>query len=69
VDLVDAFNNPALLTTSTDVDLFLKGLSVEVQEETDLKFVDGMRIALLDAFDIQRARDHGLPDYNTFRQA
>jgi hypothetical protein len=69
VDLVDAFNNPELLTTSTDVDLFLKGLSVEVQEENDLKFVDGMRVALLDAFDIQRARDHGLPDYNTFREA
>ncbi len=69
VDLVDAFNNPALLTTSSDLDLFLKGLSVEVQEETDLKFVDGMREALLDAFDIQRARDHGLPDYNTFRAA
>jgi peroxidase len=69
VDLVDAFNNPALLTTSSDLDLFLKGLSVEVQEETDLKFVDGMREALLDAFDIQRARDHGLPDDNTFRAA
>ena len=24
---------------------------------------------VLDAFDIQRARDHGLPDYNTFREA
>jgi hypothetical protein len=28
-----------------------------------------MRFALLDAFDIQRARDHGLPDYNTLREA
>jgi hypothetical protein len=51
------------------LELFLKGLSVEVQEETDLGLVDGMRIALLDAFDIQRARDHGLPDYNTLREA
>jgi hypothetical protein len=57
------------LRTSHDLDLFLKGLSVEVQEDTDLKLVDGMRFALLDAFDIQRARDHGLPDYNTFRAA
>ena len=64
-----AFANPAALATAHDLDLFLKGLSVEVQEETDLKMVDGMRIALLDAFDIQRARDHGIPDYNTLRAA
>lgn len=69
VPLVDAFFDPSKLTTSQDLDLFLKGLSVEVQEEVDLKFVDAMRIALLDAIDIQRARDHGLPDYNTLRAA
>ncbi len=67
--LEQAFFNPAALTTSVDLDLFLKGLSVEVQEETDLKMVDAMRIALLDAIDIQRARDHGVPDYNTLREA
>ena len=67
--LVDAFNNPAALSTSRHLDLFLKGLSVEVQEETDLRMVDGMRIALLDAIDIQRARDHGIADYNSLRAA
>jgi len=67
--LEQAFSDPSKLTTSHDLDLFLKGLSIEVQEDTDLKLVDGMRVALLDAFDIQRARDHGLPDYNTFRAA
>jgi len=67
--LEEAFFDPSKLTTSAELDLFLKGLSVEVQEETDLKFVDGMRVALLDAIDIQRARDHGLPDYNTLREA
>ena len=51
------------------MDLFLNGLSVEIQEVVDLKLVDGMRVALLDAIDIQRARDHGLPDYNTLREA
>ncbi len=61
--------DPSQLTTSHALDLFLKGLSVERQEETDLGLVDAMRIALLDAFDIQRARDHGLPDYNTMRAA
>jgi hypothetical protein len=64
-----AFENPSLLATSGDLDLFLKGLSVEVQEETDLMLVEGMRVALLDAIDIQRARDHGIPDYNTLREA
>jgi hypothetical protein len=67
--LLDAFEAPAKIATSAELDLFLKGLSVEVQEETDLGMVDGMRFALLDAFDIQRARDHGLPDYNTLREA
>jgi hypothetical protein len=67
--LLDAFEAPSKIATSAELDLFLKGLSVEVQEETDLGMVDGMRFALLDAFDIQRARDHGLPDYNTLREA
>jgi hypothetical protein len=67
--LEEAFFDPTKLTTSAEHDLFLKGLSVETQEEVDLKLVDGMRFALLDAFDIQRARDHGIPDYNSLREA
>ena len=67
--LTEAFEDPSKLTTSFELDLFLKGLSVEIQEEVDLQLVDGMRIALLDAIDIQRARDHGIPDYNTLREA
>jgi hypothetical protein len=69
VSLIDGFNNPSKLTSSNELNLFLKGLSVEVQDETDTKLVTDMRVALLDAIDIQRARDHGLPDYNTLRQA
>jgi peroxidase len=69
VTLEQAFENPSLLAVSADLDLFLKGLAVENQQETDLKMVDGMRVALLDAIDIQRARDHGIPDYNTLRVA
>jgi hypothetical protein len=67
--LEDAFFDPSNLTTSEDLDLFLKGLSVEVQEESDLGLVLGVRVALLGAIDIQRARDHGIPDYNTLREA
>lgn len=69
VPLELAFFDPTLLPTSDELDLFLKGLSVEVQEETDLGLVFGIRAALLGAIDIQRARDHGLPDYNTMREA
>lgn len=64
-----AFNDPSRLQTAHDLDLFLKGLSVEVQEETDTGMVRGMRVALLDAIDIQRARDHGIPSYNKLREA
>jgi peroxidase len=67
--LEEAFFDPTKLTTSAELDQFLKGLSVEVQEEVDAGFVDAMRIVLLDAIDVQRARDHGLPDYNTLRAA
>jgi hypothetical protein len=69
LSLEDAFENPEKLPTSSELDLLLKGLSVEVQEEVDLKLAEGMRIALLDAIDIQRARDHGISDYNTLREA
>lgn len=67
--LVDAFFVPELIATSHDLDLFLKGLSVETQEETDLGMTFGVRAALLGAFDIQRARDHGIADYNSLREA
>ncbi|MCA9230116.1 MAG: hypothetical protein KDA57_05665 [Planctomycetales bacterium] len=67
--LEDAFFNPSALATSRDLELFLKGLTFEVQEETDLELVFAMRLALLGAIDIQRARDHGIPDYNSMREA
>src|SRR5258706_299951 len=69
LSLIDGFNDPSKLSSSSELNLFLKGLSVEVQDETDIKLVTDMRVALLDAFDIQRARDHGLPSYNALRQA
>ncbi len=69
IALEDAFFNPAALPDARELNLLLKGLAVEVQEETDLEMVFGMRVALLGAIDVQRARDHGLPDYNTMREA
>ena len=67
VPLRDAFFNPAFLDTTRELELLLNGLSKETQENVDLKLVDGMRFAALGAIDLQRARDHGLADYNTMR--
>ena len=37
VSLIDGFNNPSKLSSSNELSLFLKGLSVEVQDETDIE--------------------------------
>ncbi len=66
-------NNPGLL------DQLLRGAAVQRCEEVDLKMVNAVRNIMfgppgaggtdLGAVDIQRGRDHGLPDYNTLREA
>ncbi|HMP05815.1 MAG TPA: peroxidase family protein, partial [Lacipirellulaceae bacterium] len=66
-------NNPGL------VDQLLRGAATQLSEEVDLKMVDSLRTILfgppgaggtdLAAVDIQRGRDHGLPDYNTLRES
>jgi hypothetical protein len=66
-------NNPGLM------DQLLRGAAVQSSEEVDLKMVDAVRNIFfgppgaggtdLGAVDIQRGRDHGLPDYNTLRDS
>jgi peroxidase len=77
----EAFFNPDILKNNPgNVGLILKGLASQIGQENDLKMVDGIRNNLfgppgspaggldLAALDIQRGRDHGLPDYNNLRR-
>ena len=80
LDLVEAFWNPSLLLTY-QVDAFLKGFATHIQYETDTRINSVLRNFLfgnpadttrfgidLGSLNIQRGRDHGLPDYNTVRR-
>ena len=76
--LLEAFFNPTVLGTY-GIDPILKGLAIQVQQEVDAHIIDNLRNFLfaipgagtfgldLASLNIQRGRDHGLPDYNTIR--
>ncbi len=79
MDLVEVFWNPQMVATY-GIDIFIKGASSHDQYETDTKINDVLRNFLfvsasnpvrfgidLGSLNIQRGRDHGLPDYNTAR--
>jgi hypothetical protein len=79
VELRDAFFNPDLLLDRDNRGLapILRGLAWQRPQEVDNEFVDDVRNFLfgppgsggfdLAALNFQRARDHGLSDYNTVR--
>jgi len=80
LSLEQAFFNPSWVQ-QFDIDPILKGLASQQQEAIDLKVVDGLRNFLFNmpglpgafgldlvSLNIQRGRDHGLPDYKTVRQ-
>jgi hypothetical protein len=80
MELVEVFWNPGLVS-EYGIDIFLKGATAHTQYQTDTKINDILRNMLfgdandperfgidLGSVNIQRGRDHGLPDYNTVRQ-
>ena len=78
VALADVFFSPSLIE-ERGISEFLRGLASQQAEEVDLLIVDGARNMLfregttrgtdLAALNIQRARDHGIGDYNSVRRA
>jgi len=79
MDLVEVFWNPQL-TPTYGIDAFIKGASSHDEYEIDTRINDVLRNFLfvsasspvrfgidLASLNIQRGRDHGLPDYNTAR--
>ncbi|KAL9649500.1 hypothetical protein ABK040_000739 [Willaertia magna] len=75
IDFAFAFNAyPTLTQSNEELDFILRGLIKEHSQNLDEKIVDGLREVVrgrldLAARNIQRGRDHGLPDYNTIRKA
>lgn len=78
VTLSDAFFNPGLVQ-ETNIGPILKYLATDKAREGDAALVNSVRNFLfgppgaggfdLGALDVQRARDHGLADYNSMRAA
>ncbi|NUN51621.1 MAG: hypothetical protein HUU06_02385, partial [Planctomycetaceae bacterium] len=79
IPLRDAFFLPTNIASGTELEYLLKGLATQCQQQVDQLVVDDVRNFLfgepmpggfdLAALNIQRGRDHGLPDYNTVRVA
>jgi Ca2+-binding RTX toxin-like protein len=69
-----AQNVPGAGHSVADIDAWVRGLSAQYAQEVDGFVADGNRAALfgintadLEAFDIQRGRDHGVWNYNVLR--
>ncbi len=79
LSLADAFFSPSRLTDEGGIEPLLRGMSRQLSQDFDVYVVDEVRNFLfglpgsggfdLVSLNIQRGRDHGLPDYNSLRRA
>ena len=79
VELRDGFFSPVDAMEQAGLDPILRGLAFQQANEIDTQVVDDVRNFLfgppgaggvdLLSLNIQRGRDHGIPDFNTLRQA
>ncbi len=77
--LRDAFFAPEVLAEGGGIEPLLRGIAGTVSQQIDTMIVDDVRNFLfgppgaggldLASINIQRGRDHGLPDYNSVREA
>jgi len=73
------FTAPQILRAENDIDPILRGIASQAHQAIDVKVIHPLRNLLfgapgsggldLTALNIQRGRDHGLPNYNDMRQA
>ena len=79
IRLNEGFFDTRPLTEGGGIDPVLRGLAYQVEPKLDLVYSDDLRNQMfgqpnaggmdLCSIDINRARDHGMPDYNTIRGA
>jgi hypothetical protein len=78
--LMESFFNPGAIVEAGGIDPLLKGLSAQIMQELDCKVIDDVRNFLfgppgdgvgmdLASININRAREMGLPDFNTIRRS
>lgn len=77
LSLREAFFNVSAITEAGGIEPILRGLVCQVHQEIDVHVIDDVRNLLfipgiggldLPSLNIQRGRDHGLPDYNQVRE-
>ncbi len=79
IALLDGFFNPTVVQEN-GIEPLIQGLASQIQQKVDAKIVDNLRNFLfpvpgsnqtfgldLASLNLQRGRDHGLPDYNAVR--